>query len=77
MKTLFDNTPAMKTERRHASVETAPLRRVRCRDCRHASAFIENSCHCARQNRRTCACHRYGRVCQEFESRNNVQKSKP
>lgn len=39
---------------------------VRCRDCAHASDFIENSCHCKAMDRRVCACDRYGRVCKYF-----------
>lgn len=39
---------------------------VRCRDCAHASDFIENSCHCKAMGRMVCACMRYGRVCKYF-----------
>lgn len=42
---------------------------VRCRDCAHASDFIENSCHCKAMKRRTCACNRYGRICKDFEKK--------
>lgn len=46
------------------------VQRVHCRDCRHASAFIENSCYCSAMGRRTCACERYGRVCKYYENIN-------
>ena len=53
------------------SKQKAPVvQRVHCRDCRHASAFIENSCYCSAMGRRTCACERYGRVCKYFENIN-------
>lgn len=42
---------------------------VRCRDCRNASEFIENSCYCKAMGRRVCACERYGRVCKYYENR--------
>ena len=42
---------------------------VRCRDCAHSSAFIENSCHCKAMGRRVCACDRYGRICEYYEKR--------
>lgn len=41
--------------------------RVHCRDCANASDFIENSCYCKAMGRRTCACHRYGRICHRHE----------
>ena len=42
---------------------------VRCKECKHASAFIDNSCHCRAFGRRVCACHRYGRVCTKYEAK--------
>ena len=39
---------------------------VRCRDCRNASEFIENSCYCKAMGLRVCACNRYGRLCLKF-----------
>lgn len=42
---------------------------VRCRDCVNASEFIENSCYCKAMGRRTCACRRYGRVCEHFQKK--------
>lgn len=47
---------------------------VRCRDCRHALEFIENSCYCKAMGRRICACMRYGRVCKYFARINNLKK---
>ena len=46
---------------------------VRCRDCRNASEFIENSCYCKAMGRRVCACDRYGRVCKYYIMRNKAQ----
>lgn len=35
---------------------------VHCRDCQHASEFIENSCYSKAMGRRLCSSQRYGRV---------------
>lgn len=42
---------------------------VHCRDCQYATEFIDNSCYCAAMRRRTCSCHRYGRICKYYEKK--------
>lgn len=42
---------------------------VRCKDCGHATDFIENSCFCKAYGRRLCACGRYGRRCERFKAK--------
>lgn len=40
---------------------------VHCRDCKHATDHVENSCYCQEKHMRVCACNRYGRFCKMYE----------
>lgn len=43
--------------------------KVKCRNCKHAMAFGNNTCLCKKQARRVCACNEFGRICKEYEKR--------
>lgn len=39
---------------------------VKCRNCKNASDFGDNSAYCKAKGHRVCACDRYGQICDSF-----------
>lgn len=39
---------------------------VKCRNCKNASDFGDNSAYCKAKGHRVCACDRYGQICNNF-----------
>lgn len=40
---------------------------VKCRNCKNASDFGDNSAYCKAKGHRVCACDRYGQICNSFK----------
>lgn len=43
---------------------------VKCRNCKNASNFGDNSAYCRAKGHRVCACDRYGQICNSFQKKN-------
>lgn len=42
---------------------------VKCRNCKNASDFGDNSAYCKAKGHRVCACDRYGQICNSFQKK--------
>ena len=42
---------------------------VKCRNCKNASDFGDNSAYCRAKGHRVCACDRYGQICNSFQKK--------
>nr|DAP31012.1 MAG TPA: hypothetical protein [Caudoviricetes sp.] len=42
---------------------------VKCRNCKNASNFGDNSAYCRAKGHRVCACDRYGQICNSFQKK--------